>query len=116
MKTYTGGCHCGAVRYEVDMEPEQAMVCNCSHCHIKGLVLTFVSPEQFRLTKGSEDELTDYQFNKKTIHHFFCPVCGVESFARGKKGEETMYAINLRCIDGLDLDAIPVLKVNGKDF
>ncbi len=120
MKTYTGGCHCGAVRYEVDTDLEKVIECNCSHCQIKGLLLAFVPPEQFRLTKGSAEELTDYQFNKKTIHHLFCPTCGVQSFTWAtfqKDGEEkTMYSVNVRCLDDIDLKAIELTPVNGKDY
>lgn len=117
MKTYTGGCHCGKFRYEVETGLEKAISCNCSHCHAKGLVLAFVPPEQFRLTKGDESELADYQFNKKMIHHLFCPVCGVESFARGeKKDGEKAVAINVRCLDGVDLDTLEITRVNGKQY
>lgn len=120
MKTHTGGCHCGAFRYEVDTDLEKVIECNCSHCEMKGLLLSFVPKEQFRLTKGSESELTDYQFNKKTIHHLFCPTCGVQSFTWAtfpKDGvETTMYSVNIRCLDGVDIHAIERTAVNGRDY
>ena len=58
------------------------MSCNCSICQKRGALLTFVPAAQFKLLSG-EDELTDYQFNKKIVHHLFCSHCGVGSFARG---------------------------------
>ena len=117
MKTHTGGCHCGAVRYEVETDLEKVIECNCSHCQAKGLLLAFVMPEQFRLTKGSEEELTDYQFTKKSIHHLFCPTCGVQSYASGTNSkDEKMISINVRCLDDIDLHAIGRTAVNGKDF
>jgi len=70
MKTYSGGCHCGAVAYEVDLqEPIKGMECNCSICSITGTVLAFAPASNFRLQKG-EDDLTDYLFYKKTHTSF----------------------------------------------
>ncbi|MDB5260454.1 MAG: aldehyde-activating protein [Candidatus Nomurabacteria bacterium] len=116
MNTYKGACHCKAVTYEVDTNLEKVISCNCSHCYIKGLVLSFVSTDQFKLS-SSEGNLTEYLFNKKKIHHLFCNICGVESFARGvgPNGEE-MIAINVRCLDGVDLDQIEITKVDGKKY
>lgn len=113
-KTYEGGCHCGAVRYEVTTALAPLISCNCSHCQDKGLTLTFVDPPQFKLISGA-DALRDYQFNKKTIHHLFCATCGVESFARGRKpdGSEAI-AINVRCLDGIDFAALKPTPVDGR--
>ena len=117
MKTYTGGCHCGKIRYEVDAELNSVIECNCSHCYQKGLLLSFVTPEQFRITTGSETELTDYQFNKKMIHHLFCPTCGVQSFAWGTNKEGLkMYSVNVRCLDGVDAESYERTPFNGKDY
>lgn len=116
MATYTGGCHCKAVRFEVESDLTPAVECNCSHCDIKGLVLTFVPAERFKLLSG-EDDLALYQFNKMHIEHLFCRHCGVESFGRGKnpKGEDTR-AINIRCLDGVDRSTLEITPVNGKAF
>lgn len=102
-ETYEGSCHCGAVRYEVTMAPpERAFAGNCSICSRAGWLLAFVPADSFRMLSG-EDVVSDYQFGKHSIHHHFCPTCGVRSYSRGKKpsGEE-MVAINLRCVTGLD--------------
>jgi hypothetical protein len=80
MKTYEGGCHCGAVRYEVETDLAEAFDCNCSHCHKKGIILNFVDKEKFTL-HTSEDMLMEYFFNKKAIRHLFCRVCGVQSYS-----------------------------------
>ena len=116
MKTWRGGCHCRRIAYEVDTDLAMVIACNCSHCQAKGLLLNFVPTSQFRQTAG-EGELSEYQFNKKRIHHLFCPTCGVESFARGTgpKGEE-MIAINVRCLDGIDLNALETRPFNGRDM
>ena len=109
---YTGGCHCGAVRYEVETDLEETLVCNCSHCEMKGFILTFVDTDKFRLTKG-EDVLTSYQFNKKAIDHLFCKICGTESFSRGISFPKV--AINVRCLDDVDLTSLSPKEFNGRD-
>jgi hypothetical protein len=115
--THHGGCHCGAVRYRVDLDLTQpAIVCNCSICARTGTMLSFVPVAQFTLEQG-EDHLTDYLFNKQVIHHLFCKTCGIRSFARGVgPGGAEMAAINVRCLDGVDLDQVPTHHYDGKSI
>ena len=113
MNKYSGGCHCGAVRYEVETDLEKILLCNCSHCSKKALLLSFVNKDKFKLLSG-EDQLTDYRFNKKSIRHLFCKICGTESFAEGV--EFPMAAINVRCLDNIDLDKVKLTAYNGKDL
>lgn len=116
MKTYTGGCHCKAVRYQVNMnEISDAMACNCSHCGAKGFLLAFAPIHDFTLLSG-EDSLTSYKFNKKVIDHLFCKICGVESFARGPGPQGEAAMINVRCLDDVDTNALSVTNFNGKDL
>lgn len=116
MQKHAGGCHCGAVRYEVETELGQVVSCNCSICAKRGALLTFVPAAQFSLLSGA-DALTDYQFNKKIVHHLFCDTCGVGSFARGiGPGDVEMVAINVRCLDDVDLDAIKIVPFDGKSM
>lgn len=81
-----------------------------------GWLITFVPASQFTLLSG-EGNLQDYQFNKKHIHHLFCKTCGIESFARGKgrDGADTV-AINVRCLKGVNLEALTINSVNGRDL
>ena len=115
LKTYSGGCHCGKVRYEVELDlGSPVMSCNCSMCGRAGTLLTFVPAEQFKLLSG-EEVLNDYQFNTKQIHHLFCKTCGIKSFARGTgPGGASMVAINARCLDDVDLTALNVNSFDGK--
>ncbi|HEX2115311.1 MAG TPA: GFA family protein [Alphaproteobacteria bacterium] len=116
MKTYTGGCHCGAVRYEVRTDLSQVIACNCSICTKRGSMLTFVPEDQFKLLMG-EGILKDYQFNHKVIHHLFCPTCGIESFAKGTMPDgKKMAAINVRCLDGVDLNALKPTPFDGRSL
>jgi hypothetical protein len=113
MKKYTGGCHCKLVRYEVTTDLVETITCNCSHCSMKGFILTFVDTAAFTLLSGKE-HLTEYLFNKKAIRHLFCNVCATESFGEGINFPKV--AINVRCLDDIDLDSLAPKAVNGKDF
>jgi hypothetical protein len=116
MKTYKGSCHCGKVKFEVQSELKPTIDCNCSMCKRKGTILTFVSPESFKLISG-EDSLTHYHFNKHVIDHTFCKVCGVTSFASGKDPKGNfMNAVNVRCLEDVDLNSLEIVHVDGKSF
>lgn len=113
---HTGGCHCGKVRYEVELDLGRVMACNCSICSKKATLLAFAPMSAFKLVSG-ESDLSDYQFNKHVIHHLFCATCGVQSFARGvdPKGN-AVAAINVRCLDGIDPGALNVITFDGKSL
>ncbi|PVM83089.1 GFA family protein [Caulobacter endophyticus] len=116
MTQHTGGCQCGRVRFEVEADLSQIISCNCSRCAKLGSVLAFAPIEQFRLLSG-EEALSEYRFNTGKIQHLFCGDCGIESFARGEapSGAE-MAAINVRCVDGVDVFALEPQQVDGKSF
>ena len=112
--TSKGSCHCGTIAFEVDGQPESAMACNCSICQRKGSLLWFVPRAALKLTTP-EDASRVYTFNKHLLKHRFCPTCGIHPYAEGTdpKGAE-MAAINVRCLEGIDLDAIPVTHFDGR--
>lgn len=117
-RRYQGSCHCGAVRYEADLDLEQGTFkCNCSICTKTRTWLAIVSPEAFRLLAGDTD-LTDYQFGTQTIHHLFCKQCGVRSFGWGDDPDSgRFYAIHVTCLDDVDLDQLiraPITYVDGR--
>src|SRR4051812_28684715 len=117
MPTHTGSCHCGKVAYEVDGEIDQALACNCSICRRKGSLLWFVPMTQFRLKTPDENAGT-YLFNKHVIRHRFCPECGIHPYAEAippKTGVPTA-AINIRCIEGIDPEKIPVHHFDGRSL
>lgn len=115
-KKYSGSCHCEAVKFEVLTDLGSIISCNCSMCSRAGYLLAFVPAGQFELLSGHEAQ-RDYQFNKRQIHHLFCATCGVRCFGHGKgpDGAE-MYAVNVRTLEGVDLDSLNVTKVSGKDL
>ena len=113
---HAGGCHCGNVRYEVEMKLEKALSCNCSICMKRGTLLDFVPETQFKLLSGDKD-LQDYQFNKKVIHHLFCKDCGILSFSRAVAPDGSkVVAVNVRCLDNVDLSSLKIQHYDGKSL
>jgi hypothetical protein len=103
------------VRYEVQLDIGEVTACNCSRCGRLGWLLAFAPIGGFRLISGADD-LTSYEFNKRMIRHKFCSTCGIQSFAIGKnpKTGAEVAAINVRCLEGVDADALNVRKVDGR--
>lgn len=95
---YTGGCHCGAVRFEVEApEHIEATECNCSICARTGFLHLIVPASRFRLLQGA-DCLTTYTFNTGTARHLFCRICGIKSFYVPRSNPDG-YSVNVRCLD-----------------
>lgn len=111
---YTGSCHCGAVAFEAEGDIDGALACNCSICSKKASLLWFVSQEQFTLLTPEEAAST-YTFNNHVVKHRFCTTCGMHPYGEGVDPEgNKMAAINLRCVDDLDLSKIPVQEFDGR--
>ena len=110
---YRGSCHCGKVTIEVEGEIAGVISCNCSICQRRGSLLWFVPRDNLKLT--GEANLTTYTFNKHVIKHRFCSTCGVLPFGEGvdPKGNR-MAAINIRVLEGIELEKIPVHHYDGR--
>ena len=119
LKTYRGSCHCGAVRFEADLDISAGTgKCNCSLCTKMRLWTVQVRPEAFQLIAG-ETDLVDYRGNNKVAHHLFCKHCGVRAFewvdVPNMAGAK-YFNINVACLDGLDIGelmAAPVTYFDG---
>jgi len=95
---YRGGCHCGAVRFEVEApEHIEASDCNCSICSRTGFLHLIVPRSRFHLLQG-EDALTEYTFNTGVARHLFCSRCGIKSFYVPRSNPDG-YSVNVRCLD-----------------
>jgi hypothetical protein len=112
---YTGSCHCGQIKFEVNGTLEMAMECNCSHCSRKGYLLWFVPRTDFTLLSAPAS-LATYTFNKHVIQHQFCPRCGCAPFGTGMSRGVEMAAINIRCLEGVALDSVPRKFVDGRSY
>ncbi|MFD2367264.1 GFA family protein [Pseudoduganella sp. GCM10020061] len=112
---YKGSCHCGNIAFEVEGEIGGALSCNCSMCQRKGSLLWFVPRTSLRLLTPASNAST-YLFNKHVIKHQFCGVCGIHPYGEGKSpdGSETA-AINIRCLEGIELESIPVQHYDGRN-
>ena len=113
---HRGSCHCGKVAFEVDGMIDRAMACNCSMCQRRGSLLWFTSRDRFTLLTPDADAAT-YLFNQHVIRHRFCATCGIHPFGEGKdpKGQD-MVAVNIRCIEGMALDQVPVTNFDGRSM
>ncbi|KFN50451.1 GFA family protein [Arenimonas composti] len=112
--THHGSCHCGRITFEVDGEIDSGLSCNCSMCHRRGSVLWFVPHAALRLSTPEADAAS-YTFNKHTIAHRFCATCGIHVWGEGEDPQgNVVAAINLRCVDGVDLKALPVHEFDGR--
>lgn len=112
--THRGGCHCGAVAFEVDA-PARLTVsdCNCSICRMSGYQHLIVPRARFRLLKGAES-LTEYRFNTGTARHLFCRRCGVKSFYVPRSNPDG-YSVNVRCLDPSTIEHIEVELFDDRD-
>jgi hypothetical protein len=116
LKTYTGSCHCKAVTYTANVDLSFTILCNCSICHKAGTLLAFTTEEEFTLHTGAEN-LQDYMFNTQAINHLFCKTCGIKSFGRKQEPDGSkVVAINIRCLDDVDIETIELTKIDGKSF
>ena len=106
MAHYRGSCQCGTVSFEADADLDRTIVCNCSRCKRLGSVLAFTGREAFTLKSG-EENLSEYLFNNRKVHHLFCKTCGIQGFAYGEKPDgSAMVAINVNCLEGVDPRAL----------
>lgn len=119
MKTYHGSCHCGAVKFEADIDLSAGTLrCNCSICTKVRYWPAIVQPTAFRLISGGDD-LALYQFHTKIDQHLFCRHCGVRSFGKGRSprwGE--FYSVNVTCLDDVSVEELlnaPITYLDGRN-
>ncbi|HWO43159.1 MAG TPA: GFA family protein [Candidatus Eisenbacteria bacterium] len=112
---YSGGCHCGRVRFEVDAPGEvEAFECNCSICSKTAFLHLIVPKSRFVLLQGAEF-LSSYTFNTGVARHLFCRICGVKSFYIPRSNPDG-YSVNIRCLDPPGIAKVTVRSFDGRNW
>ena len=113
--THRGGCHCGAVRFEVDA-PARLVVhdCNCSICSMTGFRHLIVPRTRFRLLQGAE-ALAEYTFQTRVARHLFCRHCGIKSFYVPRSNPDG-YSVNVRCLDPSTIESVTIEPFDGRNW
>jgi hypothetical protein len=116
MRTLSGGCHCGAVRFEVDAPegPIPLLDCNCSMCGATGFLHLIVAGDAFRLLSG-EGALSEYRFGERIARHLFCSTCGIKSFYV-PRSHPSGFSVNARCLDDYAHLQFEVTPFDGRNW
>ncbi len=115
LQTFSGGSHCGAIRFEVQLPSEiEVQECNCSICRKSGYLHVIVAAARFHLRRGA-DELQQYSFNSGVAHHYFCRTYGIKSYYVPRSNPDG-YSINLRCLDGVACLAVKIVPFDGLNW
>ena len=114
MTKVSGGCHCGAVRFEADLPgpPVPALDCDCSICRMTGFLHIVVPHERFELLTG-RDALASYAFGTGTAEHLFCQSCGVKSFYQPRSHPDC-WSVNAHCLD--EPVALDIEQFDGRNW
>ena len=112
--TYEGGCHCGRVRFRVVAEKDEAVICNCSICAMKGFVHLIVPKTAFTLLRG-DGELSTYTFNTGVAKHTFCKTCGIHAFYTPRSHPDGV-DVNVRCLDEATKPELRLSEFDGRNW
>src|SRR6185436_4981647 len=115
MGKHIGHCHCGAVRFEVELDPSKASRCNCSICIRVAQTSIIVKPSAFKVLEG-ESSLTSYAWGAKISKRFFCKTCGIHCWGAGHLAEigGDFVSVNVSCIDDIDVGLLPIDHWDGR--
>lgn len=111
MQTYSGSCHCGAVKFSVKTDLEHSAQCDCSICRRRGAIMVQCDKDDLFIDAG-QDCLTEYRFNTNVAIHYFCRHCGIYTFHKMRKFPDK-FAINAGCIHGIDLSGLSPRIIEG---
>jgi uncharacterized protein (DUF1330 family) len=113
-RSFTGGCHCGRVRFRVIGDLSTTTECNCSICTQKGFLHLIVPSPDFELLAG-RDDLTTYTFNTGVARHTFCRHCGMHPFYVPRSDPDKI-DVNVRCLEGVDVRALGAKLFDGRNW
>jgi hypothetical protein len=115
MVTCSGGCHCGRVKFEIEV-PDKIIVnrCNCSICQKSGYLHLILDANRFELIRG-EDSLTNYCFHTGVARHLFCSICGIKSFYVPRSHPDA-FSVNLNCVELPDEIDVVIQAFDGSNW
>jgi hypothetical protein len=111
LPTYSGSCHCGAVKFRITADITEMTTCDCSLCTRKNALMTAVPHANLTITEGKE-LLSKYEWNTKIAKHYFCSRCGIYTF-HSKRMLPDHYGVNVYCLEGFDPSTVPVRRTEG---
>ena len=116
MKTYQGGCHCGSIRFEADIELGKGTIkCNCTICTKMRFWAAQVPSGHFRLLSG-EENLREYRYHTRRDAHYFCGTCGINVFSTGASAAlGAFHAIAVVCLDDVTVEELLAVSVRYLD-
>jgi hypothetical protein len=108
---FTGACHCGAVRFKVNLTDglRSARRCTCSYCRMRGAIAVSADLDSINIIQGAE-LLSLYRFNTGTARHYFCSRCGIYTHHQ-RRSNPRQYGVNVACLEGIspfDFPEVPV--------
>lgn len=109
---YSGACHCGSVTFDFDADIEELVRCNCSLCAKRNALMASVPREHFKISRG-QAALKLYRWNSGAAQHYFCGTCGIYVYHQ-RRSNPALLSVNACCIAGLDSEALPTRRVDGK--
>ncbi|NCH99198.1 GFA family protein [Cronobacter malonaticus] len=111
MKKMNGQCHCGTVKFTVELTDglNTARRCNCSYCRMRGAITVSAPLNGITVLEGKE-KLTEYRFNTRQAVHYFCSVCGIYTFHQ-RRSNPDQYGVNVACLEGVSPFDFPEITV-----
>lgn len=112
---HVGSCHCGEVRFEVEVDAKSGSRCNCTVCTKTAVTSGMVKPSAFKLL-SDESELGKYEWASRMSQRYFCKQCGVHCFGRGHLEQlgGDYVSVNLNCLDDIDMREVKVVYWDGR--
>jgi hypothetical protein len=115
VRKHAGSCHCGSVKFEIEVDATSGMRCNCTVCTKVGVLMGMAKPEGLRILAGERD-LSFYEWGAKTAKRYFCKRCGVSCFSRGyleQLGGDYV-CVSFNALDDVDPSDVKMVHWDGR--
>jgi hypothetical protein len=114
-KKHLGSCHCGDVRFEVEVDASNGSRCNCTVCTKISGTGGMVKPGAFKLL-SDENKLGVYEWGGRISKRYFCKQCGIHCFGRGHLEQlgGDYVSVNFNCLDDIDMRDVKLIHWDGR--